>query len=123
MNKENIKPDLYQKAFDEKSLFEVNIPSEGKLYPTDNPLSEGKLNIMEMTGKHENILLSQKYVRQGTQYDELLRQLVVEKYKGFEPEDLILEDKLYLILAVRIYNFGSEIKIKSLFAGILGNLF
>lgn len=104
----------YNKVLSENAITELDLPSKGKLYPKDNVLSSGKVNVIEMTGKHENILLSQKYIKNGTQYDELLRQLVVEKYIGFKPEDLVMEDKLYLILAIRIINLGEDIKVTNI---------
>lgn len=110
---EDNKEQIYQKALQEASLTELELPSKGKLYPKDNILSKGVVNVLEMTGKHENILLSQKFRKNNTQYEELLRQLIVEKYVGFKPEDLVIEDKLYLIIAIRIINLGQYINVKS----------
>ena len=40
----------------------IDLPSEGKLYPKDSPLSEGKVEIKYMTAKEEDILTSQNLI-------------------------------------------------------------
>ena len=38
----------------------ITLPSEGKCYPEDNPLSSGEIEIKYMTAKEEEILLAHK---------------------------------------------------------------
>ena len=38
---------------------EIELPSKGKLYPKDNPLSSGKVEMKYMTAKEEDILTNQ----------------------------------------------------------------
>ncbi len=45
---------------------EVELPSKGLIYPKDNPLSEGKVEMKYMTAKEEDILTNQNYINQGT---------------------------------------------------------
>ena len=51
----------------------VELPSKGLLYPEENPLSSGKVEIKYMTAKEEDILSNQNYLRQGTVIDKLLQ--------------------------------------------------
>ena len=37
----------------------VDLPSEGKIYPKDHPLSSGKVEMKYMTAKEEDILTNQ----------------------------------------------------------------
>ena len=41
----------------------IDLPSEGKLYPKDSPLSDGKLELKYMTAKEEDILTSQNLIK------------------------------------------------------------
>ena len=41
----------------------ITLPSEGKCYPSDNPLSTGQLEIKYMTAKEEEILASQNLIK------------------------------------------------------------
>ena len=43
----------------------IDLPSEGRLYPKDSPLSEGKIEIKYMTAKEEDILTSQNLIKKG----------------------------------------------------------
>ena len=44
---------------------EVELPSKGLVYPKDNPLSSGKVEIKYMTAKEEDILTNQSYIQKG----------------------------------------------------------
>ena len=41
----------------------IDLPSEGKCYPKDSPLSSGKLEIKYMTAKEEDILTSTNLIK------------------------------------------------------------
>ena len=43
----------------------VDLPSGGKVYPKDSPLSSGKIDIKYMTAKEEDILTSQNLIKKG----------------------------------------------------------
>jgi len=49
----------------------IELPSRGLLYPSDNPLSNGKVEIKYMTAKEEDILTNQAYIQNGTVLDKL----------------------------------------------------
>ena len=42
----------------------VELPSKGLLYPEDNPLSSGKIELKYMTAKEEDILTNQSQMEQ-----------------------------------------------------------
>ena len=51
----------------------VELPSKGLLYPKNNPLSSGKIEMKYMTAKEEDILTNQNYIKQGIVLDKLMR--------------------------------------------------
>lgn len=87
----------------------VELPSKGLVYPPDNPLATGKVEIQYMTAYHEDILTNSNYIKQGTVLDKLLQSLIVSKIKY---EDLILGDKDALLVAARVLGYGKEYSFK-----------
>ena len=85
---------------------EVDLPSGGKLYPTDSPLSSGKIEIKYMTAKEEDILTSQNLIKKGTVIDKLLDSLIVTE--GVKTEDLLIGDKNAVMVAARILAYGGD---------------
>ena len=69
----------------------IDLPSQGKVYPKDSPLANGKIELKYMTTKEEDILMSQNLIKKGVVIDSLLDSLIVTK--GIKQEDLILGDK------------------------------
>ena len=84
----------------------VDLPSEGKLYPKDSPLSEGKIEIKYMTAKEEDILTSQNLIKKGVVIEKLLNSLIVTP--NITVDDLILGDKNAVMVASRILAYGPE---------------
>ena len=84
----------------------IDLPSEGKLYPKDSPLSSGKIEIKYMTAKEEDILTSQNLIKKGLAIDTLLNSLIVTK--DVDLDDLILGDKNAVMVAARILAYGPE---------------
>ena len=84
----------------------IDLPSEGKLYPKDSPLSEGKIEIKYMTAKEEDILTSQNLIKKGLAIDTLLQSLIVDK--NISLDDMILGDKNAVMVAARILAYGPE---------------
>ena len=56
---------------------EIELPSRGLIYPKENPLSSGKLEMKYMTAKEEDILTNQNYIKQGVVVDKLLKSLII----------------------------------------------
>ena len=44
----------------------VSLPSKGLLYPKENPLSKGELEMSYMSAKHEDILTNVNFIKNGT---------------------------------------------------------
>lgn len=84
---------------------QVELPSKGLLYPEDNPLASGKIEIKYMTAKEEDILTNQSYIKKGIVLDKLLQSLIVDK--SIKYDDLIVGDKNALLIAARILGYGS----------------
>ena len=83
----------------------VELPSKGLVYPEDNPLSSGKVELKYMTAKEEDILTNQNYIQKGTVLDKLLESMIVSKVKV---KDLITGDKNALLVAARILGYGKN---------------
>jgi hypothetical protein len=88
---------------------EVELPSKGLIYPKDNPLSSGKVEIKYMTAKEEDILTNQSYIQKGIVLDKLLESVIVSDIKL---KDLILGDKNAVLIATRILGYGAEYKVE-----------
>ena len=82
---------------------EIELPSKGLIYPEDNPLSSGKVEIKYMTAKEEDILTNQAYIQKGNVLDKLLESVIVSK---INIDDLIVGDKNALLIATRILGYG-----------------
>jgi hypothetical protein len=87
----------------------VELPSKGLLYPTENPLSSGIIEMKYMTAKEEDILSNQNYVRQGVVFDKLFQSMIVSKINY---DDLTVGDKNAILIAARILGYGKDFKAK-----------
>ncbi len=87
----------------------VELPSRGLIYPEDNPLSSGKIEIKYMTAKEEDILTNQNYIKDGTVLDKLLKSLIVSKINF---DDLIVGDKNAIMVAARVLGYGKDYTFK-----------
>ena len=83
----------------------ILLPSQGKIYSNDNPLSLGKVEIKYMTAREEDILTNQNYIRQGTVIDKLLQSLIETKINY---DDLLIGDKNAIMMAARILAYGGN---------------
>jgi hypothetical protein len=83
----------------------VELPSKGLLYPEDNPLSSGNIEIKYMSAKEEDILTNQSYIKDGTVLDKLLKSLIVTKINY---NDLLTGDKNAIMIAARILGYGKD---------------
>ena len=83
----------------------VELPSKGLIYPKDNPLSSGKIEMKYMTAKEEDILTNQNYIAKGIVLDKLLESLIVSK---IDYNDIIVGDKNALLIAARVLGYGKD---------------
>ena len=88
----------------------IDLPSQGKVYPKDSPLAEGKIELKYMTTREEDILMSQNLIKKGVVIDRLLDSLIVTK--GVKQQDLILGDKNAVLVAARILAYDLNIVLR-----------
>ena len=83
----------------------VELPSLGKVYSIENPLSSGKIEMKYMTAKEEDILTNTNFIEKGIVIDKLLQSMIVSK---IDYNELILGDKNAILVAARILGYGAE---------------
>ena len=88
----------------------VDLPSKGLIYPKDNPLSSGKVEMKYMTAKEEDILTNQNYITKGIVLDKLIESLIVSK---IDYKDLIVGDKNALLIASRVLGYGKDYEFRA----------
>ena len=84
----------------------IELPSKGLLYPSDNPLSSGKIEMKYMTAREEDILTNQNYIQKGVVIDKLLQSLIVTE--GVDYNSLLSGDKNAIMIAARILAYGKD---------------
>ncbi len=82
----------------------VALPSGGKFYPANHPLSSGTIEIYQVTARHEDILSNQNLLKKGTVLDEFLKALIATP--GVSLGDLLIGDKNALFVAARQSAYG-----------------
>ena len=87
----------------------VTLPSKGILYPAENPLSAGEIEMSYMSAKHEDILTNMNFIKNGTVIDKLLQELIVTPINY---NDLLVGDKNALLFAARILGYGKDYDIQ-----------
>jgi len=83
----------------------IDLPSKGLIYPKENPLSSGKVEMKYMTAKEEDILTNVNLLRQGLAIEKMLQSLIKSPIKY---EDLTLGDRNGLLIAARILAYGKD---------------
>ena len=78
----------------------IDLPSEGKLYPKDSPLKDGKLGDMKVNKKTQSMLynglVSPSYPSISGENTNLLGHLL-EKYQFVEPNYNLVSEALWLL--------------------------
>lgn len=107
---------MSEKTFDFPTEI-IELPSRGKLYSKDNPLSKGTVEIKYMTSREEDILASQNLIRKGVVLDKLFESVVVEQ--GVNVNDIFVGDKNAILLATRILGYGAnyDVEVTDPFSG------
>ena len=77
MSKQEVTPPQPKAPQHEKPKFKfptetIELPSKGLVYPQDNPLSSGKIEMKYMTAREEDIITNQNYISKGIVVDKLL---------------------------------------------------
>jgi len=89
----------------------VELPSKGLIYPKDNPLSSGKIEMKYMTAREEDILTNQNYISKGIVLDKLIESLIVSKV---DINDIVIGDKNALLIASRVLGYGKDYTFRAL---------
>jgi len=97
----------------------IELPSKGRLYPKNNPLSKGTLELKYMTAREEDILASQNLIRKGVVLDKLFEAVVVQDDVNIN--DIFVGDKNAILLATRVLGYGPnyEVEVTDPFTGEL----
>jgi len=83
----------------------IDLPSKGLIYPKENPLSSGVIEMKYMTAKEEDILTNVNLLRQGLAIEKMLKSLIKSPINY---EDLTLGDRNGLLIAARILAYGKD---------------
>ena len=92
----------------------IDLPSKGLIYPKDNPLSSGKIEMKYMTAKEEDILTTQSYIKDGSVLDRLFKALIVSNGEGIQINysDLVTGDKNAIMIAARVLGYGKDYQVE-----------
>lgn len=92
----------------------VELPSTGLIYPKDNPLASGKVEMKYMTAKEEDILTTHSYIKDGSVLDRLFQSLIVSNGEGVPIKyvDLTTGDKNAIMIAARILGYGKDYEVE-----------
>ena len=99
----------------------IELPSRGLIYPADNPLASGKVEMKYMTAKEEDILTTQSYIKDGSVLDRLFQSLIISNGEGqpIKYVDLTTGDKNAIMIAARILGYGKDydVEVQDPFSG------
>ena len=87
----------------------LDLPSKGLLYPKENPLSSGQIDIKYMTAKEEDILTSLNLLEKGLAIDKLLESIIANP--KIKLDDILLGDKNAIMIGARILGYGKNYEI------------
>ena len=89
----------------------VPLPSGGKCYDADHPLSgKDTVEIRAMTAREEDILTSKALIKKGTVISHLIRSCVIDK--RINPDTLLAGDRNALMVALRVTGYGVDYKVE-----------
>lgn len=83
----------------------IQLPSKGLLYPEDNILSKGTIELKYMTAVHEDILTNRAYIDNKTVIEKLIQALIVTPINY---SDLVVGDQDAIMIAARILGYGKN---------------
>lgn len=83
----------------------IDLPSKGLVYPKENPLSSGSVEMKYMTAKEEDILTNTNLLRKGIAIERVLQSLVKTP---IDFDSLTLGDRNGLLIAARILGYGKD---------------
>lgn len=84
----------------------VTLPSRGLLYPKTNPASAGFVLVRPITTSEEEILVTERFAKQGVIIDMLLSRCIVTR--GINTLDLLSGDRSLILFYLRAISYGPE---------------
>ncbi len=92
----------------------VDLPSKGLIYPKENSLSSGKVEMKYMTAKEEDILTTQSYIKDGSVLDRLFQSLIISNGDGANVKyvDITAGDKNAIMIAARVLGYGKDYEVE-----------
>ena len=92
----------------------VELPSKGLIYPKENSLSSGKVEMKYMTAKEEDILTTQSYIKDGSVLDRLFQSLIISNGEGLPVKyvDITAGDKNAIMIAARVLGYGKDYEVE-----------
>jgi hypothetical protein len=87
----------------------LDLPSKGKLYSKESPLSSGVIELNLPTAYHEDILTNRNYIQQGLVIDKFLQAIIATK---IDYNELLVGDKNAIMVGARILAYGSNYSFK-----------
>ena len=85
----------------------VELPSKGKLYPSNHPLyNQEVIEIKQMTAKEEDILTSESLIKNGVVLHRFIESVIVDD--NIDPLSILSCDRNAIIVWSRIYGYGTE---------------
>ncbi len=102
----NVQPEIPKTQKSTLKTHTVDLPSKGYFYNTSNALASGKVDLYEVTVKHEDILSNQNFLKKGTVLDEFLKSLIASE--NVQLDDILIGDKNALFLHARILAYGKD---------------
>lgn len=84
----------------------INLPSKGWFYPTENPLSNGTIELKTMTAKEEDILTSRNLIQKNIVLDKLLESIIIDKI--IKPDEMLICDRNAVFFAIRRLAYGDQ---------------
>lgn len=90
----------------------VPLPTRGVIYHPDSTLyNRDVLHIKSMTAREEDILASPAFQKDGTVLTHLFQSCLTDK--TVNSEDMILGDRMALMVAIRVTGYGPEYKVSA----------
>ena len=84
----------------------VALPSRGLCYPEGHPARAGFVMVRPITTREEEILVTERYAKQGTTIDMILSRCILTK--GINTLDLISGDRIHILFYLRAISYGPE---------------
>lgn len=84
----------------------LELPSRGLLYPQGHPAAQGWIMVRPITTKEEEILVTERFHKQGVAIDMILSRCILTK--GINTLDLLSGDRLHILFYLRAISYGPE---------------